>query len=181
MMSHNICLKGEIWKIILKYSFYPFLSGAFIVPLITLAKYCFIHGLKCIGTPHFSIIFTKGNNFSDFLFASLQGKMGSTLIGKNLLLQEHSLCLKTGPQMRIDSISGEATLPLSWLSLSNIGNHENGRVAPPENVPMHCKQNTAILQWLEHLCDHENVFLTAVVHSARSGDIIKISFRFSFT
>ena len=36
---------------------------------------------------------TKGNNFSDYMFASLVGKpskMGSTLKGKNLLLVEQN-------------------------------------------------------------------------------------------
>ena len=50
--------------------------------------------------------FTKGNNFHDFLFASLadiafpKWKMGFTLKGKNLLLLEQILSFKSKPLLR---------------------------------------------------------------------------------
>ena len=33
MMNHNLCFKGELWKIVPKYLFYPFLSGALYIEL----------------------------------------------------------------------------------------------------------------------------------------------------
>ena len=52
-----------------------------------------------MGTPtYFSAISAKGNNFHDFLFASLKDKTvqkGSTLKGRNLLLQEQILFFKS--------------------------------------------------------------------------------------
>ena len=56
--------------------------------------------LRWMGTaPCFSTTFIKGNNFCDFLFASLPGGQklptcGSTLKGKNLLLEEQILSIK---------------------------------------------------------------------------------------
>ena len=46
------------------------------------------------SSPCFSAIFTKGNNFSGFPFVSLEMipfKLGSTLKGKNLLLEDQML------------------------------------------------------------------------------------------
>ena len=63
--------------------------------------------LRCMSTtPWFSIIFTKGNNFCDFLFAFIDNAalskylIGSTLKGKNLLLWEQILFFKSWPLMR---------------------------------------------------------------------------------
>ena len=47
-----------------------------------------------MGTPPcFSVIFTKGNNFHDFLFASVV-QTGFTLKGKNLLQEEQIFFLE---------------------------------------------------------------------------------------
>ena len=48
----------------------------------------------------FSTIFTKGSNFCDFLFAFLDNRKGSTLKGKNLLLEEQILSIKSCPFIR---------------------------------------------------------------------------------
>ena len=69
-------------------------------------------------TTMFSTIFTRGNNFCDFLFAFLDE---TALLKWDLLLQK-----------RICSIS----LILVLISLRRETN-ENGRVASPESVPIH--------------------------------------------
>ena len=56
--------------------------------------------IKCVGTPSclFCSFFAKGISFCDFLFASLEDEAlpkGSTLKGKNLLLEEQILSFKS--------------------------------------------------------------------------------------
>ena len=56
----------------------------------------------CVGTPpSFSSMFSKGDNFHDFLFVDLEDyrypKMGSTLKEKNLLLEEQIHFFKGRP------------------------------------------------------------------------------------
>ena len=89
-------------------------------------------GIKVYGyTSMFSSIFTKGDNFHNFLFdfvGSLFIKIGSTLNGKNLLLEERIL---------------------SFLELTAIqkgGKNKNGRVDSPESVPIHLKINGYIFK-----------------------------------
>ena len=58
----------------------------------------FARKLKCMGTSQsFSTMFSKGDNFCDFLFTELEDevfpKLGPTLKGKNLLLWEQILSL----------------------------------------------------------------------------------------
>ena len=79
--------------------------------------------LMCMGThPYFSVVFTKGDNFSNFLFFAgwrSPSKKGSTVEGKNLLQKKQIL-------------SSKVDLPHS-LGRPN----ENGRAASPERVPIH--------------------------------------------
>ena len=71
----------------------------------------------------FFLIYAKGNNFWDFMVASLDEallKRGSTLKGKNLLLEEQILSFKSWPH---------------WEGKE--AKNENGRVVSPEIVPIH--------------------------------------------
>ena len=81
--GHNICFKEEIWKIILKYLLYPFLSGTMLVHIVS-------H--NCKGK-------AMGNNFCDFLFASPGGcrpaRVGSVLQRDNMHQGEQILSFKS--------------------------------------------------------------------------------------
>ena len=66
-------------------------------------------------TPSFPAMFSKGDNFHDFLFAYLE-KMGSTLKGKIASMGANSLFYEMTP-------------------IYMGGNNENDRVASPESVP----------------------------------------------
>ena len=69
----------------------------------------------------FSAISTKGNNFSDFLFNTLEFFLkGSTFKKKELLLEETFVSCKSCP-----------------LSIDKSGKKENCRVASLESVPIH--------------------------------------------
>ena len=76
----------------------------------------------------FSVIISMGNNFCDFVFASLDKtalEIGSILKGKNLLLGSKFFSL------RLD--------PLRFDPFEKGGKNESGRVAYPENVSINLK------------------------------------------
>ena len=83
--------------------------------------------LKCVygySFHVFSAIFTKGNNFGDFLFSTLGNK----------IFPQWDLILK----LRICS-SRSKFFPLRVDPLQKEGKNENERVASPESVPIHLK------------------------------------------
>ena len=75
MRSNNIMFYAEIQKLSLNYPFYAFLSGSLIpnhaCPWAYFSRYgkCYLRYMS--APPCFSTIFSKGNIFSDFLFATL--------------------------------------------------------------------------------------------------------------
>ena len=80
-----------------------------------------------MGTLTFSANFIKGDNFSDFLFALLAEEAHPQ---RGLLLKE-----------RICS-SRSKFFPLRVDPIQKGGKHENGRVASPETVPSHLKNES---------------------------------------
>ena len=83
MRDPNVCLYLELTKIIHKYFL---LSRA-----QELHHSCL--RLRCMGTPpHFSAIFTRGNNYCDFLFASHDDK---NVLERVQLLKEQILSFES--------------------------------------------------------------------------------------
>ena len=71
--------------------------------------------LRCkMSSPCFSDIFTKGNNFHDFLFASVAdspSKLGFTLKGENLLQEEQIFSFESKPFLRRETNVNESYFP----------------------------------------------------------------------
>ena len=76
--------------------------------------------LRCMGTPLcLWAMFTKGDNFCDFLFAC-SFKIGSTLNGKNLLLGEQILSFKSRPPFRWEAkMKMKSCFPWKCMHLSS--------------------------------------------------------------
>ena len=84
-----------------------------------------------MGTPPcFSAIFTKGNNFCDFLFAALDE---IALPNSGILLME-----------RICSLGANSFL-YELTPIEKIGRNKSGRVASPESVPFYLNRCLMLL------------------------------------